>query len=68
MERVGSRLQIDVELFHECCLQTLSNLVSMVQIINSSRGSADCSNSGFEEMTVLLEQSRVNDVLNPVSI
>lgn len=74
--RVGTRLQVDEELF-PCisrpatmgsCLQMLSNPVNMVQIINSSRGNADCYSLGFEEITVLLVQSGTNKVLNPISI
>lgn len=46
----------------------LSELVNVVQIINSSRGNVDCCYLGFEGITVPLVQSRANGVLNPVSI
>jgi hypothetical protein len=46
----------------------LSNLVNMVQIINSSRGNVDRYKLCFEEITVLLVQSKASDVLNPISI
>lgn len=71
-ERVGTRLQDDEELFHniqlpattESYLEMLNNLANMVQIINSSRGNVDCSNLGFEDISVFWVQSRANEVLN----
>lgn len=40
----------------ESYLQMLSNLVNVVQIINSSRGNVDCHKLGFEEISGFLVQ------------